>query len=375
MLRRIAGLAFASSLALSLLACASASAALTPGQILVASHTHDSLLLIDPATGKQSRFAENGLPVNAGSAYFTSPGDIAIAPSGRIYVIDSSAFDGNGGVIAVDPNTGKQTEISANDQPVNASAPLFDSPNGIALTPSGKILVVDRSAFSINGGVIAVDPATGKQSVFSSNTQPVNAGSPLFEDLRGGITVLRSGTVVVGNSGSHPGLIAIDPATGEQSRFSTTDQPVNASSHTFELAVGSVESVSGRIFVSDQNGPTPVSDNEGGVIGVNPATGKATRASDNNLAVNASSQFFSNPFDITFGLDGRLVVLDTGAFGSSGCGDSEGCGGLISVNPLTGREAVISSNTQAVNMAAPLFHAISGLAVVPPRCLGRTATI
>ncbi len=69
------------------------------------------------------------------------------------------------------------------------------------MLPSGVILVVDRNAFGFQGGVIAVDPATGKQTVFSSNQQPVNAGSQLFGDPRGGIAVLPSGVVLVGDSG------------------------------------------------------------------------------------------------------------------------------------------------------------------------------
>jgi Ca2+-binding RTX toxin-like protein len=352
-------------------------ASLKPGQILVADGPGgDSLVLVNPATGKQSRFAANDLPVNSSSPLFESPSDVAIGRSGRIFVVDRGAFGGTGGVIAVDPTTGRQTKISANDQAVNATSQLFTTPAGIVVAPSGRILVVDRSAFGGPGGVIAVDPATGKQSVFSSNDQPVNASSQFFVDPRGGITVLRSGTVLVGNlGGTATGVIAIDPATGRQRDFSSNAQAVNASSQLYEIPVGVVESVTGRVFVADQNGPPSDPFNNGGVIAADPATGKQTAISSNSQPINSSSGFFSSPFDLRLGLNGRLFVLDASAFGDAGCGDNDGCGGLVSVNPATGKQSVLSSNAQAVNASDPLFHGISGLAVMPPRCLGKLATI
>jgi sugar lactone lactonase YvrE len=352
-----------------------AAAAPQPGEILVAgSDEFNSLILVDPQTGKQSLFAANSLPVNSSSQLFANPTDVAISRSGRIYVVDNDAFGGPGGVIAVDPATGEQTKVSANDQPVNASSQLFVNPTGVALTRSGQILVLDRG-----DGVIVVDPATGKQSVFSSNDQPVNASSQLFTDLRGGITVTRQGGVLVGsNGGPAQGVIAVDPATGKQTRFSTNDQPVNASSQLYDIPVGVVEGLSGRVFVADQNGPTSASPGyfNGGVIGVDPQTGAQSEVSHNLQPVTAGGGNFADPFDLAFGLDGRLIVLDASAFSGDDCGFADpGCGGLISVEVATGRQRVLSSNDQPINASSRFFGSEFGLAVMPPRCFGRLATI
>lgn len=356
------------------LGAAPAPAAIRAGEVVVAgSHEFDALIVVNPATGKQRLFAANGAPVNSGSQFLETPTDVVISPRGQLFVADAGNLDGSGGVVAVDPRTGRQTEISSNDQPVNATSQHFDVPTGIALLPSGELLVVDRGA----SAVIAVDPATGKQRVFSSNDQPANMDTSFFSDLRGGITVMRSGLVLVGNSGPVRGVIALDPDSGEQSRFSTNDQPVNASSQLYTIPVGVAETISGKVLVADQNGPNTLPGYfNGGVIGVNPATGGQSRVSDNEQQANASSSYFADPFDLTFGLSGRLFVLDASAFSGDDCsGADPGCGGLISVDPASGKERVLSSNDQAINAPSQFFEDELGLDVMPPRCKGRVATI
>jgi sugar lactone lactonase YvrE len=346
------------------------------GEIIVAgSSDDDALIVVDPRTGRQRLFAASGAPVNSDSQFLEQPVDVVVSSSGRLYVVNHPATPDSAAVVAVDPGTGKQTLISSNAQPVNATSQFFVNPTGVALMPDGTIVVADRNF----GGVIAVEPDTGKQSVFSSNDQPVNAGSQLFSDLRGGITVQRSGTVLVGsNGGPAQGVIAIDPTTGQQSRFSTNDQPVNASSQLYDIPVGVAEGLSGRVFVADQNGPTSASPGyfNGGVIGVDPQTGAQSEVSHNLQPVNSGTAYFADPFDITFGLDGRLLVLDASAFSDEGCGFADpGCGGVISVDPATGRQRVISSNDQAVNASSQFFGDEFGFDVMPPRCQGRLATI
>jgi sugar lactone lactonase YvrE len=359
-----------------LAAAAPAGAVIGAGEIIVAgSSDDDALIVVDPRTGQQRLFAASGAPINSGSQFLEQPVDVVVSPSGRLYVANHPATPDSAAVVAVDPSTGKQTLVSSNAQPVNATSQFFNNPTGIALLPDSTIVVSDRNF----GGVIAVDPDTGKQSVFSSNDQPVNAGSQLFSDLRGGITVQRSGTVLVGsNGGPAQGVIAVDPATGQQSRFSTNDQPVNASSQLYDIPVGVVEALSGRVFVADQNGPTSASPGyfNGGVIGVNPATGGQSEVSHNSQPVNSGSAYFADPFDITFGLDGKLLVLDADAFSAEGCGFADpGCGGVISVDPVTGRQRILSSNDQPVNASRQFFGDEFGFDVMPPRCSGKLATI
>lgn len=261
----------------------SAAAALKPGEILIASFRVDALIRVDPVTGKQSRFGGNELAVNAASPLLAQPTDVMISPAGRIFVVDNSAFGGDGGVIEIDPTTGKQTKISADDQPVNATSQLFNDPNGIAMTSSGRLVISNRGG---TGFVVSVNPADGKQTLLSSNGQAINASSQFFSDVRGGITVARSGSVLVTSTGTPGGIISVDPVTGKQTLLSSNDQPVNALRQFYQLPVGVRESASGRLLVADQN-----AFGDGGVIGVNPATGKQTKVSANDQPVNASSQF------------------------------------------------------------------------------------
>ncbi len=345
---------------------------LKAGQVVVTDAATARLILVDPTSGKQTLLSSNEQPVNASSQLLAEPTDVVMATSGRLLVSDYAAF-GTGGVIAVDPATGKQTKLSANDQAVNSSSQLFSSPSGIALAPSGQILVLDRSAFGGNGGVIGVDPATGKESELSSNLQPVNASSMLFTDPRGGIALARNGEILVADASAFDGdggVISVDPVTGKQSKLSANDQPVNDTSKLFGLPQAITVSATGGLYVADNS----AFDGDGGVIGVDPASGKERKVSGNDLPVNASSKYFVSPGALQFSPDGRLLVADSNAFSTAGCG-LEGCGGVIAVAPATGKEAILSNNEQAINAATQLFKDPSGLLVVPPRCQGKLATI
>ncbi len=341
-----------------------AQAAVAPGDVLVADLSFAGLYRVDPKTGAATSFAGNTDAVNASSPLFASPSDVTVDPTGRILVTDPRADGGTGAVIEVDPATGKQTLVSSNSQPVNAGSGLFAEPAGLEVLPSGVILVVDRNAFGFEGGVIAVDPATGKQTVFSSNEQPVNAGSQLFGDARGGIAVLPSGIVLVGDSGpAANGLIAVDPASGQQSIFSNDSQPVNAGTGFYEIPVDPLLTPDGALYVADQN-----AFGDGGIVGVDPASGKQSRVSSNDQPVNSGSGFFADPFNLALGTDGRILVADASAFGGA-C--SEGCGGVIAVDRATGRQEVLSSNNQPVNAGGLPYENPLGVAGGRSRCAAR----
>ena len=224
---------------------APAFAHLKAGQVFVVDNgafADGGVISANPATGKETKVAANDLAVNASSQFFHNLYGIALAPSGKLVLVDNTGFDGNGGVIGVNPANGKETKVSANDMAVNASNQLFSSPSAIVVQPSGRILVTDFSAFiSSTGGVIAVNPKNGAESTFSSNALAVNAASQYFLE---------------------PISIALSPT--------------------------------GRIYVLDQK----AFGGSGGVISVNPATGRETKVAANNMAVNASSQFFDSPYGV-----------------------------------------------------------------------------
>ena len=155
--------------------------ALAPnGDILVADENafggSGGIIRVDPVTGARTTLSANGSP--AGGPSFEQPVSIAIAPGGDLFVIDEDAYGGTGGVMRVDATTGARTTISANGEATGGA--LFRQPYGIALAPSGHILVADFDAFDDAGGLLRVDPTTGARTVLSSNGAP--AGGPQFVD-------------------------------------------------------------------------------------------------------------------------------------------------------------------------------------------------
>ena len=224
--------------------------------------------------------------------------------------------------------------------------------------------------------MIAVNPATGKQTKLSANDQPVNSSSQFFVDPRGGIEISRTGQILVVDANAftgNGGVISVNPRTGKQTKLSANDQPVNSSSQFFALAHGLSLEATGELLVSDQSAFSPPP--QGGVIGVDPVTGKQSKVSGNDQPVNVASAHMRTPNDVVTARDGRLIVVDGNAFGTDGCLDDEGCGGLIAVDPSTGRQRLLSSNTQPVNSGSQFYSSPSGIAIVPPRCQGKPATI
>src|SRR4051794_40439464 len=87
-----------------------------------------------------------GSAIAAGGA--TAAASAALSP-GQIVVVDARAFGpgcadvgapGCGGLITVDPATGAERTLSSNAMPVNASSQLFDIPFTLALEANGDVL-------------------------------------------------------------------------------------------------------------------------------------------------------------------------------------------------------------------------------------------
>ncbi len=129
--------------------------------------------------------------------------------TGDVLVVDSQATDGSPradrarGLIRVNPDTGAQTVVSAGQ--------LLTTPLGVAVEPTGHVVIADAGAFGGNGGVIRVDRITGAQTKVSSDG--------FFENPTD-LVVLADGTIVVADS-NNPGtagrLVKVNPANGQQS--------------------------------------------------------------------------------------------------------------------------------------------------------------
>ncbi len=160
------------------------------GDVYVADQANSvrKIIRVDAVSGARTTVSENPpcsdeeeeegqCPVASGQPNFGNPFGIGIDADGSLLVADISAFDGNGGIIRVDPATGVRSAVSSNSAP--AGAPGFVDPRGVVVGLDGDLLVVDDLAFGGGGGVIRVDPATGARSAVSANGSP--AGGPSFE--------------------------------------------------------------------------------------------------------------------------------------------------------------------------------------------------
>jgi Ca2+-binding RTX toxin-like protein len=347
---RSAWTATAALLAAFAFAPAAASAQLSAGDIVVADPNafdgNGGLIDVNPTSGAQTALSNNAI---SSQDLFRDPTAVALDPDGMLIVADPAAFGGGGGLIQVDPTTGQQTPLSSN---VSSIQGLFVDPVGIAIAHSGDLLVTDSSASGGGGAVIAVDRATGQQSLVSNDSiSPTGLFVNPF-----GIAIERSGTILVADpdspapvSGTNGAIIAVDPGSGAQKRITDND---HSQVGLFADPLGVAIETPGTLLVAN----TAPAATANGVILVNRSSGQQY-----GLATEGS---FVAPSGITMDLDGKALVVDSAAFG--------GAGGVIRVEPNAGSQSTVSGNP---NSSDALFVDPRGLTVVPPTCLGRYATI
>jgi Ca2+-binding RTX toxin-like protein len=347
---RTAWTATAALLAAFAFAPAAASAQLSAGDIVVADPNafdgDGGLIDVNPDTGAQAPLSNNTI---SSQDLFRDPTSVTLIPNGTLVVADPAAFGGSGGLIRVDPATGQQTPLSNNALSLQG---LFADPVGVAVAHSGDLLVTDSSASGGGGAVISVDPETGQQSLVSNNAISQTA---LFVNPFG-IAIERSGTILVADpdspapvSGTTGAIIAVDPGTGAQKLITDND---NSQTDLFADPLGVAIETPGTLLVANRAGDPTAN----GVILVNRSSGQQY-----GLAIDGG---FVAPSGITMDLDGRALVADSAAFG--------GGGGLIRVDPNSGVQSTVSGNPTSPDA---LFVDPQGLMVVPPTCLGRYPTI
>jgi DNA-binding beta-propeller fold protein YncE len=224
-----------------------------------------AIIRVDPLTGVQSLVSSGG--------EFYDPAGIAVAPDGRLYVVDNRAPDDDGAVIKVDPRTGAQ-EIVTQRRPGLPGFDELDLPFGIALESDGDLIVTNRvSADQIPAGcqplvgkVVRVDPVTGVQRKLSDAE---SLALPL------GVAVAPDGGILVPNEcpgGS--GIVRVEPLLGGQ-----TEITPNGDQDVLDTPERIAFDPSGALLVSDFNvGP----DRDGGIVRVDPQGGGQTlvRAGD-----------------------------------------------------------------------------------------------
>src|SRR5438309_1592046 len=182
--------------------------------------------------------------------------------AGDIVVADPNSFGGDGGLIDVNPDTGRQAAVS-ND--AISFQKLFTDPSGAAFNPQdGTLLVADPdSPAPISGGkgaIIAVDPATGLKKLVTNDD---SSQAKTFSDPRG-VAVETPGTLLVANTSSDPntdGVILVNRSSAQQYALSFEG--------LFAAPTGIAMDLDGRALVADRD----AFGGGGGVIRVDPTTG------------------------------------------------------------------------------------------------------
>ena len=204
--------------------------------------------------------------------------------SGDIIVADS----GHDAIKAIDPVTGAASLVT--------NSGYFVFPADVTFADDGDIFVVDRDAFDNKGGVIRVDSVSAVQTPVSSNAiSDAAGGKQLFSNP---IALDRKGNSLLVTDFHRPRkVIKVDIATGEQSLIAK-GEPLNA---PFGIVAEGVS----KPLVVDAGAYK-----HGGIIEVNPNSGKLTKVSADGK--------FTFPQDLVLEDSHHALVTDTDKFNQPG---------------------------------------------------------
>jgi Ca2+-binding RTX toxin-like protein len=270
-----------------------------------------------------------------------------------------STVAANGSILQIDPDTGAETVVAS-------GAPL-DLPFGMTVTPAGKVLVADYGAQAI----LTVDPASGSVSgVPASDFNPI------------GVDLAPDGRVIASDQGDLPSrlgsIVSVDPASGAR----TTIAAGGTSPQDLTNPSGLEVAPSGRVYVADNFQHT--------LFGVDLGTG----------AVAPVSSDFGEPFNVALTPQGDVLVADYAiraiiqtdpGTGANSTVASVSGGQLVdtpgwvargangSLYVVEGpREVGSLGDVYSLNPAKKLTTGAlspNSVAVVPPTCFGKFATI
>ncbi|OAI38470.1 hypothetical protein AYO39_01085 [Actinobacteria bacterium SCGC AG-212-D09] len=127
------------------------------------------VIKVDPGSGKQTTVTDAAISARSGGEDALRCADgIAVSRSGDLVVADATNR-----VVAVDPSTGAQRTVT--------SAGELDDPHAVGVVAAtghvdGEVVVVNEGTDDGTGTLLAVDPVTGTQSEISSNGISALAG-------------------------------------------------------------------------------------------------------------------------------------------------------------------------------------------------------
>jgi sugar lactone lactonase YvrE len=169
-----------------------------PSPAGIALEAGGNIIVTEPQGGAIHRFSSSGtLLTNIPVGSIMAPGGVAVAPSGQIFIGDAGFFAGHpeaNKIVQIDPLTLQQTTLS--------STGLLASPVGIAIEPSGNLLVCELA----NNSLTRVAVPGGAQTTVTSGG---------FLNSPSGVALDQSGIIYVVNQGGSS-ITQVDPVTGTQ---------------------------------------------------------------------------------------------------------------------------------------------------------------
>ncbi|CAB4705986.1 MAG: hypothetical protein F2667_06245 [Actinobacteria bacterium] len=289
---------------------------------------------------------------------------VGTAPMGMVFVDGAQMYvaggyggdDGRGSIFAVDATTGRQSGVISDNQMSAAAGggQFFYDLRGLARAASGTLYVVDDR--NINGHptcnpcdgddtrVVAIDPASGRQSLVSDNARSAAAGGQRLLTQPYGVAVTSGGTLVVTDQADGQ-LIAIDPTTGRQSLLAEglgTPVGVVAISGGGTTPTGQVPGAPSAVSASAGDGAATVQWSAPSTDGGTPITGYTVTATPGGATATTTGARTATVTGLTNGTAYTFRVTATNAAGTGAAsaasapvtptaGSSTGCADARSV--------------------------------------------
>ncbi len=143
--------------------------------------SNGALLRVDPKSGARTLLSDFGDPAQGTPG--GQIGGVAVEPSGYILVTGlQTGTESKGALLRVDPKSGVRTVLS--DFGNSAQGVLGAGPFGVAVEPSGPILVMDPNAGTKSkGALFRVDPKSGLRTVPSDFGNPAQGPEGVVRDI------------------------------------------------------------------------------------------------------------------------------------------------------------------------------------------------
>jgi hypothetical protein len=229
------------------------------------------------------------------------PTDAVVA--GTTVIVTDARDGVQGAVLIVDPATGNRTTLSgcANNacSSIVGSGQSLMGPLGAIRTAAGQVYILDNNLIENTPVVLSIDPGSGNRTVISGcivvgGTCSATVGSGLLPIVLGPGAVAADGGLLVAGVATAREVLRIDPATGNRSVVSGC----NNISCSAIIGTGPLFSFPRRVTVA-ANGSLLVTDSDlPGVIRVDPATGNRTVITSTSVGIGPSFQTPIAPIDL-----------------------------------------------------------------------------